>query len=71
MKYDAISLLHRGAAALAQDGDTGTAYALYELANNLRLLMRGKSTIDEWNEVYVGQDREAVDIDVLLPVPVE
>jgi hypothetical protein len=71
MKYDAIFLLHRGAEALAARNDGGTAYALYELANNLRLLMRGDVTLEQWNSVYVGQDRDAVDINKVLPPPKE
>jgi hypothetical protein len=69
MKYDVISIMHRGAEALAARKDGGTAFALYELANNLRLMMRYEVTIEQWNEHYVGQDRDAVDIDKVLPPP--
>jgi hypothetical protein len=44
------------------------AYALLELANNLRLLMRKEAAIEEWLAVYCGHDREPLDIDRLLPV---
>lgn len=40
LKYDAIGLIAKGARALARDDDGGAAYALFELANNLRLVMR-------------------------------
>jgi hypothetical protein len=69
MKIDAFGLLHRAAETHDRNGDGATAYVLYEFANNLRLLMRGEVTIDEWNAVYVGQDRDAVDIDRVLPAP--
>jgi hypothetical protein len=39
------------------------------LGNNLRLLMRGEASLDEWKSTYVGADGEAFDIDKLLPVP--
>ena len=71
MRCDAMALIARGAAALRQTGDPGAAYSLYELANNLRLVMRGEETIEAWNAVYVGGDRDPLDIEKLLPVPSE
>lgn len=67
MKYDAIGLISAGAQALTRAGDAGTAYALYELANNLRLVMRGKASVEDWNKVYVGADCDPIDIEKLLP----
>lgn len=68
MKIDCINML--GLAANQSDRKRGDyAFSLYELANHLRLLMRGECTLEEWNELYVGADREPFDIDELLPVP--
>jgi hypothetical protein len=68
MKYDAIGLLHAAAMGLKRR-DTGTAYAVAELANNLRLLMRGEATLDEFRACYTGQDGEALDLARLFPEP--
>jgi hypothetical protein len=68
MRYDAINLIAMGAAALNREGDGGAAYALYELANNLRSVMRDEASIADWNLIYVGADCEPLDIDKLLPV---
>lgn len=67
MKSDAMGLLARAASSVKRS-DAGTAYAIYELANNLRLLMRGEATLTEWNNCYVGADREPFDIEKLLPI---
>lgn len=63
MKYDVINILNKGAAALAREDDGGTAYALWEAANNLRLVMRGDASLADWNDTYVGANREPIDID--------
>jgi hypothetical protein len=67
MKSDAMGLLARAASTMKRS-DPGTAYAIYELANNLRLLMRGEATLAEWNNCYVGADREPLDIEKLCPI---
>ena len=67
MKHNAIGLISRGAEALRARGDSGVAYALYELANNLRLLMRDECSLDEWKRAYVGADSKAIDLDALFP----
>lgn len=68
MKTDVIGLI-TGAAMNLKRKHGGEAYALLEVANNLRLLMRGEATIYEWNDCYVGADREPLDIDTMLPAP--
>ena len=50
-RYDAPGLICHGGAALRRR-DKGTAYALYELAENLRRVMSGESTFDEFKVVY-------------------
>lgn len=47
------------------------AYGLLELANNLRLVMRGEETIEAFRAVYVGFDGDPIDIDKLLPATAE
>lgn len=68
MKYDAMGLLRQAADGLRRR-DLGMAYAVLELANNLRLVMRDEATVAEFRECYVGFDREPIDIDAVLPVP--
>ena len=68
MKYDAMGLLHSAAMALKKNRDDGTAFAVLELANNLRLLMRKSGTIDDFNKIYTGADGERFDIEALVPV---
>ncbi len=71
MKTDVMGLLHNAALALKHRGDSGTAFALLEMGNNLRLVMREEASLDEWNECYAGADAEPFDIDAILPVPAE
>lgn len=66
MKIDAMGLLHNAALSLKRR-DGATAFALLELSNNLRLLMREEVTLREWNEVYVGAEAAPVNIDEVLP----
>lgn len=66
MKYDAIGLVCKGADALKRK-DPGTAYALYELAENLRRLMKGEASIDAWNKCYAGGDSAPIDANKLVP----
>jgi hypothetical protein len=70
MKVNIMGLL-TGAAMELRHSDGARAYTLLEMANNLRLLMRGEATLDEWNAVYVGADGDPLDIDKLLPVPAD
>lgn len=49
---DPISLIRRGAKALCDVGDASSAYALYELANNLLILMKGEADLEDWSKVY-------------------
>lgn len=67
MKVDAMGLLLNAALSL-KNRDDATAFALLELSNNLRLLMRGEAPLTEWNETYVGAAAAPVDIDAVLPV---
>lgn len=67
MKYNVMGLL-KNAAAEVNRTDGGTAYALLELANNLRLLMRGEDSLEEFKRCYTGHDAEPINIDALLPV---
>lgn len=67
MKIDAINMLRQTARTLSGAGDSGRAYAVLVLANHLRQLMRGEVTLDEWNQVYVGADRDPIDVDSELP----
>ncbi len=66
MKVNVIGLL-RGAAFELKRQDPARAYTLLEMANNIRLLMRGEATIEDWNSAYVGADCEPIDIDEILP----
>ena len=66
MKVDAIGLL-TNAAMLLKRKNADRSFALLELANNLRLLMRGEVSLEKWNNHYVGADREPIDTDALLP----
>ena len=67
MKYNAINLIRFGADALRARGDTGTAYALHELANNLLQVMHGEASLEEWNGCYTAQRCEVLDLDKHLP----
>lgn len=71
MRVNIMGLLRGAAMELRASGDGGRAYALLEMGNNLRLVMRGEATLEEWNAVYVGAEGEPFDIDKLLPVPVD
>jgi hypothetical protein len=51
LKYDAPGLICMGASVLRKR-DRGTAYALFELAENLRRVMADESTFDEFKAVY-------------------
>ncbi len=66
MKYNVMGLLHDAAMQLKRR-DGGTAYAILELANNLRLVMRGEASIEDFKGGYTGHDDEAFDIDKILP----
>lgn len=70
MKYNVLGLLENAARQLKRR-DGGTAYALLELANNLRLVMRGDETIESFLGAYTGHEGEPIDIDRILPVPAE
>lgn len=67
MKVNIMGLL-RGAALEMRRTDPTRAYILLEMGNNLRQLMRGEATLDEWNAVYVGADSDPFDIDAILPL---
>lgn len=67
MKCDVMGLLLHAAMEL-QRSDPARAYALLDMGNNLRLVMRGEASLEEWNAAYVGADGEPFDIDKLLPV---
>jgi hypothetical protein len=67
MQVDAMGLLFNSAMAL-KPRDPATAYALLEMANHLRLVMRGDASLDDWNAAYVGADKDPFDLNALLPV---
>lgn len=66
MKYDYRSLIGNAARKMAKS-DGGTAYALYELADNLGTLLCGGCTLDEFKEVYVGFDQPKYIREGLMP----
>ena len=68
MKCDVMGLIYNIAMEISRS-DPARAYSLLEMGNNLRLVMRGEATLEEWNATYVGADREPFDIEKLLPVP--
>lgn len=67
MRYDAIGLIRNGAESLRKSGDTGTAYALHELANNLLLVLQGKETMEAFKECYAGERNQPLDLDKHMP----
>lgn len=67
MKYDVLGLL-TNAARQIKHSNGGTAFALLELANNLRLVMRGEESVDDFKGAYTGHEGDPVDIDAILPV---
>lgn len=70
MKYNVLGLLQNAAMQLkCRDG--GPAYALLELANNLRLVMREEASVGDFLGAYTGHEGEPIDIDRILPVPAE
>ncbi len=71
MKVNVLGLLGNAARSCRQAGDTMSACGLYELGNNLRLVMRGEESMDEFKTVYIGADKDPFDIDKLLPTPKE
>ena len=66
MKINIMGLLHNIAMDMPRQNN-GHAYALLELANNLRMVMRHEATLEQFSECYVGTDRAPFDIDKLLP----
>ena len=68
MQSDAMGLL-LNTAILLRRTDPARAFALLEMSNNLRLVMRGEASIEDWNRAYTWADRPPVDIDQILPVP--
>ena len=71
MKYNAISLIRRGGDALQAAGDSATAYALHELANNLLLLMTEQDKLEDFLSCYTAGGAEPLDLDKHLPVPAD
>jgi len=65
MKVNVTGLLRNAALELRHSAPMH-AYGLLELANNLRLVMRGEETIEDFNTVYVERDSEPFDIEKLL-----
>ena len=55
MKYNFRGLIARVANQI-QRKDGGAAYALYELADNISVLLNEKCTLAEFKECYVGFD---------------
>lgn len=68
MKVNVIGLLSQASRGL-RNTDGGRAYVLLELANHLRLLMRGEISLEEFNRTYVGADRAPIDIEAEFPEP--
>lgn len=68
----AAEILNAAAAdALIAQGDTGTAYALHELANNLLTVMQGKASLEAWNGCYTADGCEQLDLDKHMPAPAD
>lgn len=70
MKYNVLGLLQNAAMQLKRR-DGGTAYALLELANNLRLVMREEASIGDFLDAYTGHEGEPIDIDRIFPTAAE
>jgi hypothetical protein len=68
MRSDVMGLLYEAAMAAKSKKNDYLACAVLELGNNLQLLMRGEGSLDEFNLVYTGVDREPFDIEAILPV---
>lgn len=68
MKYNIMGLLMNAAMQLKRR-DGGTAFALLELANNLRLVMREEASIADFRNAYTGENGDPIDIEAVLPVP--
>jgi hypothetical protein len=68
MKVNFMGLI-TGTAEQIKRRDGARAYTLLEMANNLRLVMRGEETIEAFREVYVGFDADPIDIAAVLPAP--
>jgi hypothetical protein len=67
MKTSITGLLGEAARKLSRY-DPSRAYALYELANNLRLVVIGEASLDDFRDVYVVEPgSKPFDIDALLP----
>ena len=66
MKTDFTGLIGRAASAMARK-DAGTAYALYELADNLAMVLRNDVSLDDFREAYVGQDAKPFIREGLMP----
>ena len=66
MKYDLNGLIGNAAQSLAPR-DGGTAFALYELADNLTELLNGKCTLEEFLGCYSADDRPKFIRNGLMP----
>ena len=66
MKYDYRGLISSAARKITKC-DSGTAYALYELADNLSVLLKGGCSLDDFKERYVGWDQPKFICDGLMP----
>lgn len=55
LRTDFHALIGRAAGNLPKDF-ASTAYALYELADNLQTLVKGRCTLDEFRAAYTGED---------------
>ena len=55
MKYYYRGLIEQAARKMSHS-EAGTAYALYELADNIGVLLRGECSIDEFKRAYDGFD---------------
>jgi hypothetical protein len=67
MKIDFMGLIGVAGRQLGHT-DSLRAYVLCEFANNLRLVLRGEKTLEDFKAVYGGQDGEPLDLDKLFPV---
>lgn len=68
MKMNLISVMRAGADALEAAGDQyGRAYALHEAANNMIELLTGNATLEEFQNCYVAQQSQAIDLDARFP----
>lgn len=61
-RYNAVNLIFKGAEAKAERGDFAAAWGLFEIGNNLILLLQKKVSVDDFLEHYSGEQMEPVNV---------